>query len=283
MKTENINIIDTPYDKWIQWDITRECNFNCEYCFYPRSNITTKKNNPDFQAVLNFLKNEKFIYRIGFTGGEPFLVPEFIDFAGDITKAGHYISVNSNLSTNNITEFIEKADHDKIIFIHGSFHFKELEKRELTERFFRNAELFIQAGINLKCEAVSYPGYEYLCDKVMKLFNKRGIVINFAPYIGFYEGKWFPDSYTDEEKNIFELNGYDIDMYEQKGEICNAGYSAAVADTDGDIRKCFNSGVKTGNLYKEVTWGNEPEICQMKKCGCPLNTLDKGLYEKFWR
>ena len=78
----------------------------------------------------------------------------------------------------------------------------------------------------------------------------------------------------------FGLSEENQNMYKQKGELCNAGYNAAVVFSNGDIYPCHQIKEKIGNVYREINFRNKIISCPSKHCGCPLNKYDEYLFEK---
>ena len=120
------------YDVSLQWSVTNRCNLNCHYCFQFDSEAKRYGEiyKIDIPAVIKTLNKTNKVFRIGFVGGEPFLVPNMVEACTEITKK-HYIAFNTNLTSSNIKEFSEKIDPKRVIHIVASLHIKELEKHNL--------------------------------------------------------------------------------------------------------------------------------------------------------
>lgn len=271
------------YDKWLQWDLGRNCNLSCEYCFDSKKRFNNDFREINIKAVMNFLESSVYKYRIGLTGGEPLLVKNITEFCEAVIAAGHTLSVNTNLLSPGVITFAEKINPEKVLFVHASYHHRELQFYGRLEKYLSNYVLLKNKGFNVYAESVLYPGDVNVLIEARDRLAGKEIELKFAPFIGFYKGEWYPDNYDDELLNQFNINPEVKEYYAQKGEICNAGYSAAVVDPDGDVRVCFNYKEKLGNIKEGINWRKEPLVCQHKKCGCPLNKYDKELFEKFWR
>ncbi len=271
------------YDYWLQWDVTRFCALDCEYCFNPESKKKFTPIELDIDALLKTLLKTGKIFRIGFTGGEPLLVPNIIEAIEALQVNGHIISLNTSLLNKRVQEFSEKVDPDKTLFVHASYHYHEFKKRGMLGRFAENYRLIEEKGFNIYTEAIAYPKYVSSVDEILEYALTNGIKTKFAPYVGGYKSKGYPEKYTEGEIAAFNLDYDDIDSYSPKGEICNAGYSAAVVYSNGEIHKCFNIKERLGNIYEEINFEKNLEICQRNVCGCPLNYYDKELLMKSLR
>jgi len=275
--------MDKKYTKWLHWDITRKCNFNCEYCFYQSGKGGIERGCIDIPLLIKKLRDAGEKYRIGFTGGEPFLAENFVELCEGLTTEGHTISINTNLSLDKIEDFCSRIKPEMVKFVHASFHYRELRAKNKLGQYFGNYKRLVENSFPVYAEMVLYPGDFELIEEIKGIFNKYDVKLKAAPFIGYYNNLWYPDSYSDAEKKKYGINEDQLEIYSQRGEICNAGYNVAIVDTDGDVRACFNSSEKMGNIYEGINWRTEPIICQHKKCGCPMNVLDKSLNDFFWR
>ena len=139
------------------WLSLYQCNLDCSYC---SNYFLTKefKQIPtiDIEKLIASLDNSGKICRIVFTGGEPFLIPNFIEACQRIT-VNHRVIVISNFTTNKIKEFADKIDPSKAGFL-SSLHIRELENKKLTDRYIENYHYLINKGFGIGVEEVAYPG-----------------------------------------------------------------------------------------------------------------------------
>jgi len=268
------------YDAWLLWVIQDRCNLNCNYCFCFDSDA--KKNGTIFSinipALIQTLNKTNKTFRIGFTGGEPFLTPNIIEACIEITKK-HYISLNSNLTTTKLKEFSVKINPKKVIHITASLHIVELETYNLMDRFIDNYMLLKEKGFNINALEVAHPSLLNHVHRYKDLFKEKGFNISFCPFVGEYDGKKYPDSYTSKEINIFDLKDT-VKLFNQKGRLCNAGYNVGIILQNGDVVSCFSISKKIGNIYKDIEFKDQLIICPVEVCGCPLKCYDKNLFQK---
>ncbi len=273
-RRENIH-----YDAWLQWNVTTGCNLDCEYCFGHEQRVTGIYS-IDIKSALDSLTKTGKIFRIGFTGGEPFLVPNFSEACHHFSKE-HFISINSNLVNNKLPEFINMVSPERIIFIHASFHYKTLAENRLLDKFLKNFHLLKSEGFNVEAVAVGWPGYSDIFSEIKNLANKNRLDLRFDPFFGSYKDKIYPESYTEEEISLFSLDREYIKAYLNTDLICNAGYNVAVISPGGTVRSCFQMDGKLGNIYEGFDFNKHGKSCHVKKCGCPLWRLDKTLFARF--
>jgi MoaA/NifB/PqqE/SkfB family radical SAM enzyme len=99
---KNGNYLTAPVFVW--WDITRKCNFNCTYCYaHTDAAADGYVFNPDnyelaTKEVLTLIKElaELGIFAIYFTGGEPFIRPDFLDILDFAQRNRLAIMLNTN-------------------------------------------------------------------------------------------------------------------------------------------------------------------------------------------
>jgi len=265
------------YNAWLHWNVTGKCNFDCEYCFGHSAVGSQKINRIDIDSLITTIDKTGKIFRISFTGGEPFLIPNFVDACQAIT-GNHFISINTHLASTKVEKFVNKISSDRILFVQASPHLKELEKRRLTPAFINNFHFCKKEGINIYAEVVAYPPLLKEVEKYKNHFGDEGIEFTFGAYYGNYEGKRYPDSYTAEEINLFGLDKVELTKFSQKGNLCNAGINAGVVYSNGDVYPCFQIKEKIGNVYEKIDFDNRLIKCPAKYCGCPLNVYDEYLF-----
>ncbi|VAX20531.1 hypothetical protein MNBD_IGNAVI01-492 [hydrothermal vent metagenome] len=265
------------YDAWLHWDVTKRCNLDCEYCFGKIKDLSVKVNSIDIKRLMVTLDKTGKIFRISLTGGEPTMIPNFIEAVKVITEK-HYVSFNTNLITKNLLKIIDEINPERILHIHASLHYNELVKKNLLKRFINNFKLLHKNGFNIYAEAIAYPPLKDKLNELKSIMQKEIIDFSFAPFYGKLEEKIYPESYTDSELKLFGLTNDEISCFLQKDKLCNAGYNAAVVFSNGNIYPCHQIKEKIGNIYNQINFSKSLIRCPSKKCGCPLNKYDEYLF-----
>jgi len=276
------NLRNPHYDAWLHLVISYQCNLECNYCIVEKvksSEIYTKTYNINISALKNTLNDSNKIYRINFTGGEPFLAPNIVEAFIELTKK-HFISFNTNLTSKKVKEFSEKINPERVLNILASCHIKELERMNLLSRYINNFLLCKNRGFNIAAAEVGYPPLLKEVDRYKKFFLEKGIDLTFCPYVGRFKGKFYPDSYSEKELKIFGLTEWDIDPFYQYGKLCNAGYNVGIVHPNGDIRYCFKINKSLGNIYEGIKFNDKLIRCPFKICECPVNIYDPYLFRK---
>jgi len=271
------------YDLVLYWYITRFCNFSCPQCVGDAIKLkdadTPEGINIDsLQKLLNSPKKIRF----GISGGEPFLVKNIIEVLQEITK-NHYFSMNTNLVHPRIKEMAEKIDPERVSFIVASAHMSELKRHNLLETYLSHALLLRERGFLIRNVEVAYPFIIKKVDEYRKIFESKGLDLTFAPFIGEWKGKKYPESYTNEQFEIFRLdtkNSLVHNIHKYKGEFCIAGHSAAVIRLDGKIYPCYQIYYNLGNMDEGVNLFKDLIRCPLDTCTCPFNSYEPYMYEK---
>jgi MoaA/NifB/PqqE/SkfB family radical SAM enzyme len=276
---ERVRNKNQHYDAWLHWNVSSQCNFGCDYCFGKTTPNASNIHSIDVEKLLHTLDKTEKTFRISFTGGEPFLIPNIIEACREITKQ-HYVSFNTNLVLNRVREFSNTVDPDRVLNVHASLHFEELLSKSLINKFVKHFQLLEHLGFNVYAEAVAHPRILAKVDEYKSIMQREKIPYTYAPFYGLYGDRTYPESYTTEEKELFGLTEEHIDAYAQKGNLCNAGFNAAVISPKGNISPCFQISESLGNIYSEFSFEQQSTICPAQKCGCPLNYYDTYLYKK---
>jgi len=252
----------------------------CDYCILENaSRHISNTYNINISALKNTLNNSNKIYRIDFTGGEPFLVPNMVELCIELTKK-HFIVFNTNLTSKKVKEFAEKINPERVSFIIASCHIKELERLNLLSRYIDNFLLCKNRGFNIWAIEVGYPPLLKEVDKYKKKILEKGIYLTFCPYMGRYKGKFYPDSYSEKEVKIFGLEEFNFNQHYPHGQFCNVGYNVGLVKQNGDISYCIAINKSLGNIYEGIKFKDKLIRCPSKFCNCPVNMNDPYLFRK---
>lgn len=263
------------------WEMTRACNFKCPYCLSGSNTVTDKVVSVDFAVVLRTLNATGNIFEINLVGGEPSIVPGFTDLVSGLTQK-HFVFLTTNLAASKIFErFADKVDPARITGIDCSFHVEQREKYSSFEKFARTWNLLNDQGFNMCANYVAHPSLLGRIEEDLKRLSDLGVAINPTPYIGVWQGKSYPESYTPDECDTL----FRTDIYTGKWEAfmgdtpvkvrCNAGYNVFWVGIDGNISKCTTYlNRQYGNIYSGFTeTDNSIEMCNATTCSCPYYSV----------
>ncbi len=109
----------TGFDGWLRIYPTLRCNLNCTYCVHSHN---LPASSADKYQLLPWQKWAEFINQAGknviFTGGEPFLYPDFVKLLNAIS-AGIKVKIYSNFGAD-MQDYIKNCQRPVIFF--GTYH-----------------------------------------------------------------------------------------------------------------------------------------------------------------
>ena len=268
--------MEYKYDIEADWILLSGCNFRCHYCYWSIESLSMRP--PDlaeYEKVATFFDNSQLTWLLHITGGEPFLISNFIRLCEALTRH-HFISVNTNLSLNRINDFIKYISPNRTSFINCSIHIEERERRNKVDEFIQRVGLLEKAGFRTLASYVCYPNLLNRLQQDYDHFFEKGIVLIPKMLQGIHEGKEYPTAYTLEQRKIFlgvslkaqsdwlELHKDNqefptINMFKDRdfvlnglpdyrGKMCNAGYKFVRIRENGDIRRCGPADT-LGNIF----------------------------------
>jgi MoaA/NifB/PqqE/SkfB family radical SAM enzyme len=227
-------------------------------------------------ALIKSLEKTGKVFRIGFTGGEPFLIPNFVEACAALTKK-HFISLNTNFITGETAEFAGKINPQRVVKITASLHIKELERLGLLGKYVEHYHLYLEKGFRLYAQEVAYPALQWEAEGYKKYFHERGVELKFYPFQGYYDGRLYPEAYTSAELRSFGLDRSCLDSFNLKGKACNTGFNAGVVSPAGDIRPCYQRNREIGNIYGKIGFEDKLTTCPFNFCTCPFPAFESGL------
>lgn len=235
------------------------CNFRCSYCYVGQHQGAYKGGTKDFavspKEVAEFFSPERtggFCYFNLCGLGETFLHPQLISLVYELTKEGHYCDVITNgVLTNKIEELISALDENqrKHLFLKFSFHYLQLEERNLLETFVSNVNKAKSAGVAFTVEITPHDELIPYIDEIKNVSLKN---FGALPHITVARNEATKKieilsklSRKDYKKTwqVFDsaLFDFKFDIFNQKRkEFCYAGQnSLSVNLADGSYSQCY--------------------------------------------
>lgn len=203
--------IERPYQAFLHWHITYECQMLCNYCIVTGPDRKTdtedklRKSNPvDIDAVMRTLDATGLRYYVSMMGGEPFMVPNMTGIVKRLQEK-HIVGFNTNLAAMD-PNFWKEVDITKLGNFHISLHAQPMERRKLVDSFIKNFQAMQASGFtNYYITAVAHPSLLARIDEYMKFWNDLGVHFKLIPMLeggGATGGKPYPESYTEEELKL---------------------------------------------------------------------------------
>lgn len=233
-----------------------KCNLKCEYCYISQLDGWQDSDSMQYspQHIRKCLSKERLggVSLINLTGnGETMLQPEIVPLAFELLHEGHYVEIVTN---GTVTKNIEKImafppDLLERLEFKISFHYKELKRLNIMQKFFDNVDLIRRGGASFSLELMAYDGIENEIDEIREVcLSHVGAVCHAT--IGRDDSKKSMELLSKHSEEEFrtiwasldsEMFGFKLDMLGVKRrEYCYAGdWSLFVNMHTGESRPCY--------------------------------------------
>lgn len=247
---------------------TETCNFRCHYCYITQHRKFNSQV-AEFQYEPEYIRKALSKERLGgiclfnlCAGGETLIAEKVIDIAKGLLEEGHYVMIVTNGS---LTKRFEKmAEFPKEILSHlffkFSFHYLELKRLKMLDKFFENVKMMKEAGASFTVEITPNDELEPFIDEIKRIcLEKLGALPHVTigrkdtddiPPLTEHEFEEYIDIWEKFESNLFD---YKTTIFGKKRkEFCYAGeWSAYLNLVTGELRQCY-CGKKIDNIYQNV-------------------------------
>jgi len=268
LKVENFN----KYENKILWNITNICNLKCYYCIYAQYEKPFYYYLPD--EIEKAFKNSGKQWLILFSGGEPFLYPNFLEILKRLSK-NNFIQISTNLTTDNIYDLPNYLNPNRVEAISISWHSSELKKiKNGYDEFFKKYHFLKHNNYKTIVTIVFHPKIINIEEKINFLKNNGVDQIALISFRGIYNNMNYPDNYSDTELNLLSKFAIDnIELLIAKNQTnyfthyCEAGKNYFYMNPEGNIQRCCTINKKYGNFFKN-NFSPDKKIkpCSEKKC-----------------
>lgn len=259
MRVSAMTHVAAPWELEFDWHLTNRCNFFCEYCHPQIRFVLNRKhlNEPDPELVVRRFEEIGKTSLIHMSGGEPFMYPRFVDLCVGLSRS-NYISINSNLASDNVSEFADRVPADRVAKIVAAIHMPERQRLGLElEAYARNYLALRNRGFDVVALYVLWPPLLSRFGSDIEQLKALGVDdVRAKVFKGVYEQRRYPEGYTDGEKELilastdYVFNRPYLDgMMSFRGQACTAGVSSFKVTVTGDVRRCASVPVGYGNLY----------------------------------
>lgn len=242
------------------------CNLRCKYCYITNKKVYNSKIN-EFPQPLSYIRKAFSKTRLGgiclinlCASGETLLPEYMLDIIYELLQEGHYVMVVTNgVITKRFRKMSEwSKDLLERLFFKFSFHYLELKRLNLFDKFCDNVNLMKQCGASFTVEITPsdelIPYIEEIKEFSLKHFGALPHITiardentsdfahlskyNFEDYCKIWST--FNSDLFDQKKMIF---------YKKRKEFCYAGdWSFTVNLFTGEYKQC-NYERTLGNIY----------------------------------
>ncbi len=274
------------------------CNFRCHYCYIGQTvgfkgEIGTLPYSLDY--IAHALRPERVGEHCHFNlcgSGETLLAPYVVELARHLTELGHYCTIVTNgVLSNRIDEICAlPPENQRHIFIKFSFHYLELTKRNLLEKFWENVNRIkgtdcgFTVELTVNDESVPHiPAIQKIC------MENAGAVCHVIEARDNNSGDFGRLTQLPEEEHKAAWAQFQSPLFnfqqtiwgQKRPEFCYAGdWISSFYLQTGDVYTCFAGGQKLGNLYEapesDFPFAAVGENCPWAHCYAAYVLLTSG-------
>jgi MoaA/NifB/PqqE/SkfB family radical SAM enzyme len=229
------------------WWTTMTCNFKCKYCWEVQAQERGEFKREPFRPAQDWLEawNRLRPQLLDITGGEPYLMPDFLDVLIGLDPAIR-VAITSNLS-HPLLEFVRHVSPECVINVTASFHPMENGTRvhPMNPEVFVGRCLFLQNhGFNVTVNVVAWPEQMYLIPAWADMFRSHGLRFHVDPYSSI---AYYPYEYSEAERRflepwIWENRRAGLDVIKPDASItvlCSGGADHINVQPDGSAWRCI--------------------------------------------
>lgn len=246
-----------------------KCNMRCEYCYiYGHNNA--QEPFCDLSQMKQKAKQAFSLERLGgvclfnfCAAGETMLHPDLAEIVREILECGHFAMIVTNGTlTERIKEYCSfDEEQKKRLFFKISFHYLELRRLKLMDRFFDNIELVKNSGISYTVELTPDDSYIPYIDEIKEICNdKLGALCHVTvprdervpghPLMTKLSREEFRNTWKTFDSALFDFKESIFEV--PRKEFCYAGkWSIVLNMSSGDYYQCY-IGNYLGNIFKDV-------------------------------
>lgn len=245
------------------------CTLRCHYCYITQHRLFDNKL-PTFKYSSEQVRKSLSRERLGGVclinlcgGGETLLPPEMTEYVRALLEEGHYVMIVTNATVSKRFEEIASFPAELLsrLFFKFSYHYMELKRKNLLERFFDNIKRIRDAGCSFTLEAT--PSDElvpYIKEMCQAALENVGAVCHVTVGRDERDPKMLPiltDMSKEEYKKTWSffnspLFDYKLSVFGKKRtEFCYAGdWSFYLNLGTGVMTQCYCS-FKSQNIFDD--------------------------------
>ena len=260
------------------------CNLNCSYCYvisrnYRNMKLAEMKYTPEHIGKCLTAERLGGICYFSLCGaGETLAQPETIDIARVLLKNNHLVNITTNGTlTHKFHKFEEfPKEYLKRLHFSFSFHYLELKKLNLIDKFFENIQYVKSLGCSFVLQLNLCDEYIPFIDEIKKIsLDKVGAYPQIA--VTRYEDGRNIRLHTKKSKSEYAKIGKEFDsplfdytmknFNKKRTEFCYAGERTGVLNlATGELKKCY------GHSKSQMIFDNPEMKIDFSPIGCNCRT-----------
>ncbi|HYM01065.1 MAG TPA: SPASM domain-containing protein [Blastocatellia bacterium] len=198
----------------------------------------------------------------------------------------HSINLLTNLSLrkDQFERLFQGFDDSKVAIV-GSYHPTEVKN---PDQWIETA-LYANDRFDFAICLVAWPPLLADLSERKRDLESKGFTVFVQAFIGDYEDRPYPGSYTDTERAALKPLFYSRHDYEfllnlKQPDLCNAGYRSFYIAEDGEVFPCGNGAweFSMGNLSNspEIKLGDGARPCPFQTCQCDTENMNTQVFHQ---
>ena len=236
-----------------------QCNYSCPYCQYE----TRTQKGHYFQGPIERWA-EAFKKKFGnrnlafyLAHGEPMLGRNWFDVVDMVGAEPKWeMRCTSNISASLTRLLNSKVAREGRLNINASFHPTEISREKFLKKILQCRE----HGIEVPVIYTMYPPFFARIDEDFAEFSKHKVLLHVRRFRGEYEGKWYPEAYSDRQMQTLAKYcddatiKYMLSNEPTDGKLSWTGVDFCMIDKDGNVGYCDDyrsDRYSFGNLFDD--------------------------------
>lgn len=257
----------------------RSCNYRCHYCYHHEHGFTKNTDATERWSRSILAAAERIPRLIRFSAGamgEPFFIKAWRDTAIKLLQFDNVqsLALVSNLSQP-VEPFMDHVDPTRV-GIMASLHPTEFKDREVDfQKFLDKLRHLKNLGAQLVVNYVLTPDQVFQFAEYRREIRAIGVPMTSNVVRGPYNGKFYPDDFSEEELNIvescYEDNHFIFDSQSHYrnpyGLECVSGRKGFFLEFNGDLFNCHFARQRLGSIFDETLMiRTKNGFCSATKC-----------------
>lgn len=247
------------------------CTLRCPYCYVTHRGLFDV-DVPKFPYSPQHIRKALSTKRLGGASlinmcatGETLLSHEVVEIARELLEEGHYVMIVTNATLTNRIDELASFPRELLdrLFLKFSYHYEQLKKRNLLDRFFANIRKMRDAGASFTLEVTPYDGLQSFVDEInRRAVQELGALPHYTVARDDRRRGRLPlltSMKRDEYRKVWgkydsALFDFKFSIFEQKRrEFCYAGdWTGVVEIENGTWRQCYHTASKAVDIFSDI-------------------------------
>ncbi|MCM1452579.1 MAG: radical SAM protein [Clostridium sp.] len=247
------------------------CTLRCPYCYVTHRSLFDNTVEP-FKYKPKEIRKALSVKRLGGVSlinmcatGETLLSHEVVEIAKELLEEGHYVMIVTNATLSNRIEEITSFPKPLLnrLFFKFSYHYEQLKKRNLLDKFFLNIRRVKESGASFTLEVTPYDELIPIVDELnQRAIDELGAIPHYTvarddrkigrlPLLTKMGREEYRKAWGQFNSPLFDFK-FSIFEHKRK-EFCYAGDWSGVVDLQtGTWRQCYYNATRPVDIFSDI-------------------------------